>query len=119
MRVTKANTQVEFSFPKPERVTANDLHTLVHFLADGTAPDYVYFSEVHISDAFPLELLQEACLSRKGIRCGHLHFKYSRGIATSNAYGYGFVLVHWSIVLTREFHSDSTPSRARPSFIRS
>lgn len=70
---------IAFTFPRPKNVTREDLHTLIHFLADTTPPELVYFSQMEIGPLFPKELLYEVCLARKGIRCGYLSFSTELG----------------------------------------
>lgn len=64
--------------PAPSQVAAEDLHTLIHFLAAATPPGSNYFSRALIGGIFPLELLSEVCLTRKGIRCGKLSLGYKQ-----------------------------------------
>lgn len=56
--------------------TREDIHSLIHFLAEATSPEQVYFDEVRIGKIFPLELLSEVCLKKKGIRCDDFFYHY-------------------------------------------
>jgi hypothetical protein len=56
---------VAVDLPKPP--TKECLQAIVHFLAEASSPELVFFDNLRISGNFPLELLTEVCLRKRGI----------------------------------------------------
>lgn len=101
MRVIPREDTLENStilhLPLEKGATREGLHTLIHFLADATPPDLVYFSNVFIGLSFPLKLLHEVCLAKNGIRCESMEFDvllggYNRYGSVEEVDGY------WSLI---------------------